>query len=1119
MSEFTNWAANSSDRRAREAARDAARERGLTLSEYLAEILMKDDAPPPPREEAAPQPFERDRAPTPALASQSLDHLTRRIEAVEARSTLAITGIDQSVLGLLTRLEKSEASQADIAHQLDSLLDNIRSAQESFETRIKSVETDDSGQRSLESLAALEDALSKLATHVYDESGMVADETTAIKARIESGLSDVSERVEGVEVKLETTLTEAARKVDQAVEQIELRSDGVARHLSDRVSALENSLAGRFAKADQSAKRIDAVSSDVGGAIESMEQTLLRMQERLNRAENATDVALQNLDASFESLESRVESVAAQASPEGAGAVIESFESRFEALASEIRATVETTRQELIGEIARATETLAVAEDTGNIEARLDDLQAKLEATNKEAFEARFDDLSARLETSEAMHERVVASEQASAEAIEQIGHQVAIVAQRVSARQDEFGQALSDRLEEVAQRQDTRLSEALSSVSERLDDIQQQSAQSLSPMQRAIASLATRLESLEDATSPAEAAARLAERFDEPAPLMMEAPKPAPAPAPMPEPAAAASEPFEPPAPSFEEPAASAPLDDDFEAGIESWMDEITNGVEAAQPPSQEPPSPQPAQPAAAEAPMPEAQESDVFEDDFDGLLDPIFEETEITRPEPAPAFAAAPEPLTAPDLDDPLEALADWDDGSDETRDSDIFDEFPEAPEAAAAPEPEAPETERPAEDYLMRARRAAMEAASQPVETTKRGKTKKAKPEKKKKETAEKPESSGSSRVPIYAAAGVIAVTAAGAGGYLYLRGKSSNAVIATPTAAPAEITSSVVETPEPAAAVPAAETVADATFAPATIADEVDALEGSASVNMITAAPPDEAAVAPELVPPLPSIEEAAKGGNALAAYMLGVQQLEAEEYASAARNVQAAAESGITAAQYRLAKLHERGLGVPRDFAAARDWTEKAAEGGNINAMHDLAVYFAEGEGGAQSYAGAVEWFRQAAEYGVVDSQYNLGVLYEQGLGITADPVEALTWFRIASTAGDAGAPAKAADLTDALTKEQAEEARTRAASWKAQPADPIANGALPDDAWRRASASHVYTVQAALSYLGYGAGEPDGDMGPATATAIRAFQRDAGLTATGTIDEALIEAVNARLSS
>jgi localization factor PodJL len=106
------------------------------------------------------------------------------------------------------------------------------------------------------------------------------------------------------------------------------------------------------------------------------------------------------------------------------------------------------------------------------------------------------------------------------------------------------------------------------------------------------------------------------------------------------------------------------------------------------------------------------------------------------------------------------------------------------------------------------------------------------------------------------------------------------------------------------------------------------------------------------------------------------------------------------------AQYRLAKLYERGEGVQRDLAVARQWTERAAASGNRRAMHDLGVYFARGEGAPLDEAAAFRWFRQAAELGVADSQYNLGVLYQQGRGVNASAAEAMFWFLVAARRGD-----------------------------------------------------------------------------------------------------------------
>jgi localization factor PodJL len=154
----------------------------------------------------------------------------------------------------------------------------------------------------------------------------------------------------------------------------------------------------------------------------------------------------------------------------------------------------------------------------------------------------------------------------------------------------------------------------------------------------------------------------------------------------------------------------------------------------------------------------------------------------------------------------------------------------------------------------------------------------------------------------------------------------------------------------------------------------------------------------------------------------------------------------AAGRGLVMADYRLAKLYERGEGVPRDMAASRQWTEKAAVGGNIKAMHDLAVFYAEGDAGPQSYAAAVEWFRQASDHGLVDSQYNLAVLYEQGLGLSQDKPEAAYWYEVAGRAGDQDAGRRARAMLGEMQPTQAEAIKRKARAFAPKPGIPRANG-------------------------------------------------------------------------
>ena len=131
MSQSGSWGKFSTDQRARDAAREAAMAEGITLGEYLNRLLTTVDEPQPgetpysyTRRTGVPQPpmpqaqaYAPVQAPDPAA---TLDRLTRRIEATEARSTLAINGIDHTVLGLVARLQNTEQTTAAIAGHVEA---------------------------------------------------------------------------------------------------------------------------------------------------------------------------------------------------------------------------------------------------------------------------------------------------------------------------------------------------------------------------------------------------------------------------------------------------------------------------------------------------------------------------------------------------------------------------------------------------------------------------------------------------------------------------------------------------------------------------------------------------------------------------------------------------------------------------------------------------------------------------------------------------------------------------------------------------------------------------------------------------------------------------------------
>lgn len=1179
MTQSGPWSVKGIDHRAREAAREAARDEGMTLGEYLNRLLLEEERgapwrPEPPRETAR-----RPAEPASDGTGSALDRLTRRIESAEARSTLAITGIDQSVVGLLARLENAEHGQDAMGAHFDRMIDDLRRTHDSLRDKIARLEADDSGETNLAALKSLEDALGRLASHVYEESALAGEESAALRTRLESGLGELGQRIDEIDAGL-------GRRV-----QSEIASQGpvIEAIVTAKAGRLDRQVAEKLAHVDTMGEAMDQVHAQVSAAVSGVNAGLAEIQDRLTRAETTTDTALRQLERTFSHLDRRIEHVAKSSNADAALELRRHFEERFEGLADNLRSLIATARAEMAEEIeaaaktvdsqvvqtlqrsvetmagrleaseARQSETMAMVSETvsrvtSSIDQRLlasqaqqsqaiervgaqvsrisdayDERLSQLEASagiadgeaireemrrftesidsRLDQFDARDTDaverVSAQVEAlADRLDERVLASEQRSAEAIEQVGEQVSRVAGRLEHRQDEALRAFSEKLDASQKRQETRLSNALANVSERLEDMQQRSAAALSPVQRAIASLAQRIEAIEDFATPGHAMPAAspdpfdtnAGRFDPRQEAALDT-----AGTGMPD------EPF-PAGPDLQEP---------FEAGLESWVG--TAGIAQGEPAEADP----------GRARLVEALNR--IRSGFDAM----------DRPEPAPQAVPDPDPAPAP------EPELDWADAREEARDSDIFEDEAAAideglffddqvrapgPETAYGdpddlpPPPDAPDLsmdvaeESPAAssrptvaNYLAEARAAARAAAatSDTARTPRAGRLPKAAPPQ---ASLDRKPGKGPGRLPLILAASTIAVAGAGAAGYLHLRGKQAAPILSFNARPASPVLAGQADGPS-AFGGPEARPVALASLATRLPEPEPEPEPEN------EAAPAPEAPALPEplpLIPPAPSIEQAAEAGDPVARFELGLVAIDEGDAATGARLVQAAAASGLSAAQYRLAKLHEQGLGVARDIAEARRWTERAAKGGNVKAMHDLAVYQTNGEGGPQSYTQAAEWYRRAAEYGVVDSQFNLAVFYQDGLGISPSLTEALFWFEVAAAAGDRDASAAAQALAGRVSIEAARQMRTRAANWTAAAPDPSANGEFGPQAWSgEPSPAQIEAAQARLSAFGYEAGPADGALGSQTRDAIRAFAADHGLASEDTLSPALIELLNA----
>lgn len=834
---------------------------------------------------------------------------------------------------------------------------------------------------------------------------------------------DIAERLRALETKTETSpVADALAAFEARVADIE--SGGAATKLGQVDTALQR-LAERLAETESTANT----------AIRTLEETVSALGARIEQGSAALEseavraMLEQRLDTMAQSVSQMVgearEELAGQFQAAMAGAAGAGFEDALADVNRRLAAAERRQAQTIEAislEIKRMSE--SVDKRLRAVEARNDDAAAaavREELTRMATtLESRFDDIERReaaafdrmgLEVgrlSERLEERVGTVEARSAQAIEHVGEQVARMAERINQRHETLTRDLGERMIDSEERAGARVAEAIGSIMQRLAEVEERSAEAIAPVQKAVTNVASKLQQYESANAPPES---------ESEPLLT-----------IPTPTRRATD--------FE----SFGSDDPSDTPAQPYM----SPMDAAQP--------------VRAAPLPPRQSS-VEDDDIyftEETADLLIEEGPAPQPESlAPPFEHARDTLEDDDLlvDDIVletsESLAPppndepfWlpeDSGIHTEERESLFGASPsDVPLASPAPEPPAPDDiplantaldEPPAKlDYLAAARKAA-QAQSSPRARSEPGPT---------------PRLSlrGSSRIILWGAASAIAMLIAGGAWYVNNRGAAPSATV-TPEATAAPI-GAEAEATEPAPLDPGATATTPEGAAPIA--------EGATELQ------PASAVVAGPLAPRAQSLQEAAQAGDLTAQYELALQQIAASRTQDGVTLLRRAADRGFPMAQYRLAKLYERGEGVPVDLVVARQWTERAAAAGNRRAMHDLGVYYARGEGAPLDEAAAFRWFRQAAELGVADSQFNLGVLYQQGRGVNTSASEALFWFLVAARQGDQDAAARATALEPQLSQMQLQQARARAQSFRPRAAIAVANGEFGPRPWARGGA-------------------------------------------------------------
>ena len=478
MSSAGPWSVKGIDPKAREVAKDLARRSGMTLGEWLNQMIIEGGEPEPPplaRDVREPEPRRRPtlQAGAQIRPSASDDELTRlaetleafsdRLEAAEHRSTLAISGIDQSVMGVLSRLDGLERDQNAVGARFEGSLQEVRATQEKLAERLRRMEKED-GPR-VEAMKALEAALGRVAAQIYEG-----------ESRARGAVGEVRQDLSGL-----------ARRVDR----------------------LDAEVAARPAEGEMA------------------ESVVSRIAERMELAEGRTAAAMRALETSLAGLDERLKNAETRLQPE---VEADTPERRFERLATELSARVEASRTELAEhmraaadgkldrlehalrdlsghvetaerksaqaidrmgrEVVRIAETLGrrvstvegrsakAVEQMGGEMARIADAMENRMRTAEQVQAEALEKLGSEIgRIAERLAERIAASERRAAAAIDDVGDQVARVTDKLNQRQDRSANELSERIRQSEERTARLLEEARETLDRRMLETQRRSA------------------------------------------------------------------------------------------------------------------------------------------------------------------------------------------------------------------------------------------------------------------------------------------------------------------------------------------------------------------------------------------------------------------------------------------------------------------------------------------------------------------------------------------------------------------------------------------------------------------------------------------------------------------
>lgn len=461
MSSAAPWSVKGIDPKAREIAKDLARRSGMTLGEWLNQMILEDEddgvTPLPRRRHASESHERRSRlrrlddayAPDGTLerVADSIEAIAERLEASERRSTTAIAGVDQAVSGLVRRLDDMDDQFRGQGRRIDDIAEELREGHR----RLRRFEND-TGPQTAEAFRKVEDAMGALTGRFYDLEERQRTGLIELRGRMDKAEDAVS-RVSGAEIlgQVSARLDAAQARTGDALRRLEQSFAG----LDQRLRAAETAPraegeAARFEKLaetlsrqvetnrDEMMRRLDAAAAE--GRIDKIERAVLAVAEQVQASERRSAQAVESMGKEVLRIAQNLNQRMIRAEDDGGR--------RFDALGQEMTRRVEQDMVKL----------------AQGVEQRL----VRSEDRHALALEKLGGEIT---RISERLAERISESERRSAQALDDIGERLKRSSDKIEQQYDRASGELAERMRQSEERTAQLLAEARESIERRVGE------------------------------------------------------------------------------------------------------------------------------------------------------------------------------------------------------------------------------------------------------------------------------------------------------------------------------------------------------------------------------------------------------------------------------------------------------------------------------------------------------------------------------------------------------------------------------------------------------------------------------------------------------------------------